>query len=60
LTDDSLARLPVYTTSPNAQVLHNTALTAGRYPNAIEVRYQGAAGVEVLNNLLNAAIQPRD
>jgi len=24
------------------------------------VRYQGATGVEVLNNLLDAAIQPRD
>jgi len=52
--------VPIYTTSPNAMVLHNTALTVGRYPNAVEVRYQGATGVEVLNNLLDAAIQPRD
>lgn len=52
--------VPIYTTSPNAKVLHNTALTVGRYPNAVEVRYQGATGVEVLNNLLDAAIQPRD
>jgi hypothetical protein len=52
--------VPIYTTSPNALVLHNTALTAGRYPNAVEVRYDGATGVEVRNNLLDAAIQPRD
>lgn len=52
--------VPIYTTSPNAMVLHNTALTVGRYPNTVEVRYQGATGVEVLNNLLDAAIQPRD
>jgi hypothetical protein len=41
-------------------VLHNTALTSGRYPNAIEVRFAGATGVVVMNNLLDAAIQPRD
>ncbi len=52
--------VPIYTTSPNAQILHNTVLTAGRYPNAIEVRYQGATGVEVRANLLDAAIQPRE
>jgi hypothetical protein len=52
--------VPIYTTSPNAELLNNTALTAGRYPNAIEVRYSGATGVQVINNLLDAAIQPRD
>ncbi|HEV7490035.1 MAG TPA: hypothetical protein VGO25_04465 [Rhodanobacteraceae bacterium] len=52
--------VPIYTTSPNSSVLHNTALTMGRYPNAIEVRYAGAAGVVVENNLLDAAIQARD
>jgi hypothetical protein len=52
--------VPIYTTSPGARILHNTALTAGRYPNAVEVRYGGATGVEVRNNLLDAAIQPRD
>ncbi|HKE48215.1 MAG TPA: hypothetical protein VKB52_09120, partial [Rhodanobacteraceae bacterium] len=52
--------VPIYTTSPNSEVLHNTALTMGRYPNAIEVRYGGATGVVVANNLLDAAIQPRD
>jgi hypothetical protein len=52
--------VPIYTTSPNSSVLHNTALTMGRYPNAIEVRYQGATGVEVTNNLLDGAIQARD
>jgi len=31
--------VPIYTTSPNAKLLNNTALTSGKYPNAIEVRY---------------------
>jgi hypothetical protein len=52
--------VPIYTTSPNAWVLHNTALTAGRYPNTVEVRCGGATDVEVHNNLLDAVIQPRD
>jgi hypothetical protein len=52
--------VPIYTTSPNSSVLQNTALTMGRYPNAVEVRYAGATGVAVFNNLLDAAIQARD
>jgi hypothetical protein len=52
--------VPIYTTSPGASILHNTALTMGRYPNAVEVRYAGAPRVRVLDNLLDAAIQPRD
>lgn len=52
--------VPIYTTSPNARVLHNTALTAGRYPNAIEVRYATATGVEVRNNVLDAIVLPRN
>jgi hypothetical protein len=52
--------VPIYTTSPDSLVLQNTALTRGRYPNAVEVRYAGATGVVVANNLLDAAIQPRD
>jgi len=52
--------VPIYTTSPNSSILHNTALTRGRYPNAVEVRFAGATGVRVDNNLLDAAIQPRD
>src|SRR5262249_14695189 len=52
--------VPIYTTSPGAAILHNTALTRGRYPNAVEVRFAGATGVRVANNLLDAAIHPRD
>lgn len=52
--------VPIYTTSPDSSILHNTALAMGRYPNAIEVRYAGATGVVVANNLLDAAIQARD
>lgn len=51
--------VPIYSTSPNSELLHNTALTSGKYPNAIEVRYL-AGGVKVTNNLLDAAIQPRN
>lgn len=50
----------IYTTSAGARVLHNTVLTRGRYPNAIEVRYATAAGVLVQHNLGDAAIQPRN
>jgi len=52
--------VPIYTTSPGSSILQNTALTMGRYPNAVEVRFAGATGVRVENNLLDAAIQPRD
>lgn len=52
--------VPIYTTSPNARILHNTVLTRGRYANAIEVRFAGASGVEVAHNLHDAAILPRD
>lgn len=52
--------VPVYTTSPGSLVLHNTALTSGRYPNAVEVRFAGATGVEVRNNVLDAVIRARD
>jgi hypothetical protein len=50
----------IYTVSPGSRLLHNTVLTAGRYPNAVEVRFASATGVEVRHNLLDAAIQPRD
>lgn len=52
--------VPIYITSPSAKVLNNSALTSGRYANAIEVRYAGATGVLVANNLIDAAIQPRN
>ncbi len=51
--------VPIYIASSNAQVLHNRALTAGRYPNAIEVRFTGA-GNQVRNNLLDASVMPRN
>jgi hypothetical protein len=52
--------IPIYTVSPDSQILHNTVLTRGRYSNAIEVRFAGATGVLVAGNLLDAAVQPRD
>jgi hypothetical protein len=50
----------VYTVSPGSRLLHNTALVTDQYPNAIEVRYATTTGVEVRNNLLDGAVQPRD
>jgi len=46
--------------SPGTQVLHNTILIAGAYPNAIEYRFSGSTSVVIANNLLDAAIQARD
>jgi hypothetical protein len=46
--------------SPNTQVLHNTAMLSGTYPNAAEYRFAGATGVLIANNLFDAAIVARD
>lgn len=46
--------------SPNTQVLHNSVLLAGTYPNAVEYRFAGATGVLIANNLFDAAIAARD
>lgn len=50
----------IYTVSPNSNILHNTVLTRGRYPNAIEIRFSGATNVAVGNNLLDAAVTARN
>jgi hypothetical protein len=52
--------VPIYTTSPDSLILHNTALVRGTYSAGIEVRYSGATGVEVRGNLLDAVVWPRD
>jgi PKD repeat protein len=46
--------------SPNTRVLNNTVLLNGTYPNAIEYRFPGTTGVEIANNLTDAAIAMRD
>jgi hypothetical protein len=46
--------------SPNTQVLHNTVLLSGTYPNAAEYRFAGSTGVLIANNLFDAAIVARD
>ena len=46
--------------SAGTQVLHNTALMSGGYPNAIEYRFAGATGVTIANNLLDGQIAARD
>jgi hypothetical protein len=54
----------IYTTSPGANVLHNTVLTHGLYqpngPVAVEVRFAGATGVEVRSNLMDGGVWVRD
>jgi hypothetical protein len=50
----------IYTTSPGSLILHNTVLTRGLYPNAVEVRYASATGVQVRGNLLDAAVAARN
>jgi hypothetical protein len=50
----------IYTVSPGSKVLHNTVLTSGNYPNAVEVRFASTTGAEVRNNLLDAAVAARD
>lgn len=46
--------------SPSTKVVHNTILTNGQYPNAIEVRFPNASGVVVVNNLSDRGYQNRD
>ena len=45
--------------SPGTKVIHNTVLTNGNMPNAIELRFE-SANIEVTNNLTDAAISHRD
>ncbi len=52
--------VPIYTTSAGSKILHNSALVGGHYPNAVEVRFATATGVEVRSNLLDAAVAARD
>lgn len=46
--------------SPDTDVLHNTIVLSGTYPNAIEYRFSGTTGVVIANNLSDAAIARRD
>jgi hypothetical protein len=45
--------------SPDTEVLHNTVLLSGTYPNAIEYRFVGTTNVLVANNLVDADIRSR-
>ena len=46
--------------SPNTVVAHNTVLLSGTYGAAIEYRFGQATGVQIVNNLTDAAIVQRD
>ncbi len=46
--------------SPNTKVLNNTIKINGSYPNAIEYRFSSTSGVEIRNNLVDAAIVSRE
>jgi hypothetical protein len=46
--------------SPDTDVLHNTIMLSGTYPNAIEYRFAGSSGLLIANNLTDAAVVQRD
>ena len=46
--------------SPDTQVLHNTVIQNGTFPNAIEYRFPTTTGVVVENNLTDGDIVSRD
>jgi hypothetical protein len=46
--------------SPGTRVFHNTIIQNGTYPDAIDYRFPGSNGVEIINNLTDGAIQARD
>lgn len=46
--------------SPNTNVVHNSILVSGTYPNAIEYRFGGTTGAQISNNLADAGIAARD
>jgi hypothetical protein len=46
--------------SANTQVLNNTVKINGDYPNAVEYRFTATTGVNIQNNLTDAAIVSRD
>jgi hypothetical protein len=46
--------------SPGTRVYHNTVIQNGTYPTAIEYRFAGTTGVEIINNLTDGAILQRD
>jgi len=46
--------------SPQTKVYYNTVVVNGGYPNAIEYRFSRTTGVDIKNNLLDAAITARD
>jgi len=46
--------------SPGTKVWNNTVIQNGTYKDAIEYRFPGTTGVEVYNNLTDAAIRSRD
>ena len=45
--------------SPDTEVLHNTVLLSGTYPNAIEYRFVGTTNALIANNLVDADIRSR-
>jgi hypothetical protein len=46
--------------SPGTKILHNTILTNGTHPNAIEYRFANTKGLVIANNLTDAKILSRN
>jgi len=49
-----------FSNSVNTEVLNNTVVLSGTYPNAIEYRFSGTTGVGIRYNLTDGAVQLRD
>ncbi|MFK7956329.1 MAG: hypothetical protein AB8B96_09555 [Lysobacterales bacterium] len=50
----------IYVASPGASIVHNSVLTNGAYPNAVEVRFDSTIDVEVRSNLLDGEVALRN
>ena len=53
--------VPIYVAdSPNTTVYHNTVISRGTYPSAVEYRFASTTGLQIKNNLTDGAITARD
>jgi hypothetical protein len=46
--------------SPGTEVLHNTVIQSGTFPTAIEYRFNGSVGIQIMNNLTDGRIDRRN
>jgi hypothetical protein len=46
--------------SPGTEVLHNTVIQSGTFPTAIDYRFSGSVGIQIMNNLTDGTIDRRN